>query len=461
MAYAKRNTVPIEASNIANLGTDLEKKIKAAAAQCEHAWDGAGSKGGTLEIWRIEKFQVVRWPDEQLGKFYNGDSYIILHTWKKNARSNELRWDVHFWLGQNTSQDEAGTAAYKTVELDDRLGGAAVQHREVQGHESPLFLSYFENNTIEILEGGIDSGFKHVEAKQYKPRLLQVKGNRKAVRVSQVPLSATSLNSGDVFILDLGLEIFQWNGAKSSSYEKVKAGQVVRAMRDERGGKPNCTLHNEGDSDLADFWKALGGQKPIAPPDNADDEAAKTALAERKLFRLEATGGKFNYTPIKTGELDKKDLETNHVYIVDSGAEIFVWVGKKSSPQDKRNGLDFAQHYITDNGKDPYLPISKVMEGGENQVFESMFSSQISCRGIGDDIESVEGFPHSCCPHHPGGGKYAFANQQKGAVAALAGAAFGDTSSSSNRESVSKDKAVEEVFGFFANKAASKLAHLF
>ena len=42
-----------------------------------------------------------------------------------------LSWTIHFWLGKETSQDESGVAAYKTVELDEYLGGGARQLREV------------------------------------------------------------------------------------------------------------------------------------------------------------------------------------------------------------------------------------------------------------------------------------------------------------------------------------------
>jgi gelsolin len=130
--------------------------------------------------------------------------------------------DVHFWLGLETSQDEAGTAAYKTVELDDFLLGAPTQHREVQGFESKLFLSYFKE--LVVARGGIDSGFKRVGPKEYKSRLYHICGNSaKNLSVRQVEMSYKSLNDGDVFVLDAGMSIYQMNMSKSSAQERNKA----------------------------------------------------------------------------------------------------------------------------------------------------------------------------------------------------------------------------------------------
>jgi hypothetical protein len=101
-----------------------------------------------------------------------------------------LEWHIYFWLGKDSSQDEQGVAAYKTVELDMSLGGAAVQHREVQGGESDEFMSLFK--TLRYLEGGVATGFKHVDRDAFPTRLLHVKGRRN-VRVLQVPYFSSLL----------------------------------------------------------------------------------------------------------------------------------------------------------------------------------------------------------------------------------------------------------------------------
>ncbi len=60
--------------------------------------------------------------------------------------------------GSHSSTDEQGTAALKTIELDNRLGGAAVQVRVVQGKEPTHFLAMFQGQMV-VYQGGLASAF--------------------------------------------------------------------------------------------------------------------------------------------------------------------------------------------------------------------------------------------------------------------------------------------------------------
>lgn len=210
--YAKQERVPWQESNLSEIGSELDKKIREAAAEHEAAWNDLGQEA-MLKVWRMEQFQVVEWPSSKHGRFHVGDSYLVLNSHEEN---DKLIHDVHIWIGAESSQDEYGTAAYKMVELDDSLGGVAIQHREVQGHESELFKSYF--GTIMSLRGGVESGFTHVEPTVEEPHLYRIKGTEKSMRLTQMPVERASLNSGDCFILMLSPEqVFLWNGADVSS----------------------------------------------------------------------------------------------------------------------------------------------------------------------------------------------------------------------------------------------------
>lgn len=74
-------------------------------------FQGAGKAPG-LEVWRIEKLKPVPLKPADFGTFFSGDSYIVLKTVQK-PQSSSLVYDIFFWLGEDSSQDEEGTAALK------------------------------------------------------------------------------------------------------------------------------------------------------------------------------------------------------------------------------------------------------------------------------------------------------------------------------------------------------------
>jgi len=361
-------------TNLALIGSEIDHKVKEAAAQGEEAWEGMGEEP-EVRIWRIEKFQIKSWPKEQYGEFFKGDSYIVMNTYKVDD-SDALKHDIHIWIGEDCTQDEYGTAAYKMVEADDYLKGAPIQHRQVQGKESGKFQQYFES--LQYLDGGVESGFNHVEATVEKPLLFRVKSAGKQILMTQMAMSKSSLNEGDAFILyGDKAHVWCWNGKDARPMEKAKSNQWAENM---------CTLgtatvldQGDGDEEYTDFWGYLGGG------DIASKVEAEDPITEFKpiLFRVdgnpekplvEVAKGAFLQRPGKLVRvLDRGSLNEDDVFLMDSGWEIFVWIGKSADTSEKIAAMGAADRFAAMEPRAADLPVTIVKSGNESALFKTYF----------------------------------------------------------------------------------------
>ncbi|KAK3931726.1 Gelsolin [Frankliniella fusca] len=341
------------------------------------AFGNAGKKAG-LEIWRVENFAPVPYPKNDYGKFYSGDSYILLNT---RENRGTFSWDIFFWLGKETSQDESGAAAILSVELDDALGGSPVQHREIQDHESKQFLDLFKSG-VRYLPGGVSSGFHHVTINaDSDKKLYQVKGKRN-VRVRQVYADISSMNKGDCFILDTGKgDILVFVGAGAKRVEKIKATQAANMIRDQdHHGRAKVSIIDEFSPaiDVENFFKALGTGAPNKIPDESaggdDADFEKQIDNTVVLYKVSDATGSLKVDKLAQKPLSQSELSTNDAFILDAGASgIYVWVGRKSTKDEKLESMKKGEKYLADNKYPSWTKIQRVVEGSEPAGFKQYF----------------------------------------------------------------------------------------
>lgn len=391
----------IKDSNVELIGTAIDHKVKHASAATEPAWnDGRVGVEAGVFVWRVEDFEVVPWTarEGQGGGifFYDGDSYIVLSSAPAKGTPGAVAeqaggdrrfvHDIFFWLGSHTSQDEAGVAAYKTVELDEFLNGKAIQHRELQSCVSDAFRVLFPRLTIR--KGGVRSGFRHVDREEQegaRPTLLRVFQPvvRSVVVVCEVDPTWRSLDDGDVFILDVGDKIWVWQGSKCGPMEKARAAQVVHEMKLAKHVEEEVLSQTEARSRV--IVKLLGGdseegsdRSEYSCPRPVTGLTLAAPKRPRRLFRLSDASGELRFDLVKEGEgVSRRDLDSNDFFLLDNeGKSIWVWEGSGASKAERAMWLRVAQNYLgqlVSSGEDPegfLAPIAKVRDGYESIQFE-------------------------------------------------------------------------------------------
>jgi hypothetical protein len=129
---------------------------------------------------------------------------------------------------------------------------------------------------------------------------------------------------------------------------------------------------SDNDPEKAEFWNMLGGFGPVKSAEDGGSDEAPAASA-KKLFRLSDASGTMTFTEVASGAVHKRLLDSKDVFVFDTGAELFVWIGTGASPAEKAKGMGYASDYVTKFNRPPYMPVTRIYEGGENEVFNASF----------------------------------------------------------------------------------------
>uniref|UniRef100_A0A3B4TH88 Advillin n=1 Tax=Seriola dumerili TaxID=41447 RepID=A0A3B4TH88_SERDU len=320
--------------------------------------------------------ELVQVPEKSHGNFYEGDCYVLLFTQKF---SSSLSYDIHYWIGSQSSQDEQGAAAVYTIQLDEFLGSTPVQHREVQNHESGAFRGYFKQGII-YKKGGVASGMRHTETNTYDvKRLLHVKGKKRVI-AKEVEMSWKSFNLGDVFLLDIGKTIVQWNGPKSNKQEKLKGMLLAKDIRDrERGGRAEIrVVEGEAESNSLHSMGILNdvlGERTFTLTDGSPDETVDLEQKSKlTLYHVSDADGKMKVTEVATRPLVQDLLNHDDCYFLDQGGtKIYVWKGKKANKAERQAAMGRALEFIKAKNYPITTNVETVNDGAESALFKQLF----------------------------------------------------------------------------------------
>ncbi|KAK5919956.1 hypothetical protein CgunFtcFv8_023806 [Champsocephalus gunnari] len=181
--------------------------------------------------------------------------------------------------------------------------------------------------------------------------LMQLKG-RRHIQTRLVEPRASSLNSGDCFLLVTPDHCFVWIGEFSNVIEKSKAKDMATFIQTKKDmgcrAVQVLTIEEAANPQAAEaqqFWTVLGGQtayQPAGPPE--EDEQFENAIVETNcIFRL--LDDKLVPDDEEWGKVPRSSLlAAKEVLVFDFGSEVYVWHGKEVTLAQRKVAFQLAKH---------------------------------------------------------------------------------------------------------------------
>uniref|UniRef100_A0A5K3ERA7 Protein flightless-1-like protein n=1 Tax=Mesocestoides corti TaxID=53468 RepID=A0A5K3ERA7_MESCO len=334
--------------------------------------EDAGTQLG-VEIWVIDEFYPKRFEpedEEYVGQLYSGDCYIVLQTREATevptdgGATGNREWRIFYWIGSNATLDKRACVAMHAVNLRNFLGIDGQTQREEQGEESADFLSLFEGHKITVLEGSSGSTGLHIVAcKETAVRMYRLFGQEKTMYIVSMPVSPASLDPKFVYLVDGDSCLYVWFGSKSRLIIQTRGRLLAEKIaQKERLNEATISLEYEG-RESTEFWAVVMGlwkppprppavehqeERPVQaiidhpkpptniprPPPARDYISVDWKLPKPILYDVKLGKGYLELLQVDLPpgqQLTRDILNSENVYLVDSGGELFVWMGKRSA----------------------------------------------------------------------------------------------------------------------------------
>jgi Gelsolin repeat len=132
-------------------------------------------------------------------------------------------------------------------------------------------------------------------------------------------------------------------------------------------------------NDQQEFFDQLGFGSPDQVPEEAvggdDQEFEQKEAGTTTLYKVSDAGGSLQVDTIGTKPLKQEMLKTEDCFILDTGAGIYVWVGKGATAQEKSQSMARAQNFLKTKKYPTWTQIHRIVEGAESAPFKQYFAT--------------------------------------------------------------------------------------
>ncbi|KAI9328082.1 hypothetical protein BDR26DRAFT_874578 [Obelidium mucronatum] len=327
------------------------------------------------------------------GHFCIADCYVIISTTTDDPHLQHYNTTTTTPTNQQEPDEISADHLIHTiytwiVGVKNLLGIGSRVIRQAQNEESKEFIGLEGQDLVGEEKAGIiyddesyaaESGLFIAERRMFQLRVYRVSGKPR-VRMTLVEPARKSLESCNVYLIDGGHDLIQWNGKESCLTVRTKCRMLMSIINgSDRVGKAFLLEIEEGEE--SEKLEKILPRDSVGQDDHLNPESFVAMI-----YKIpEGPIGEMNDVLIAKDENDagfsQTILDAQECCILDAGVEIYLWIGSKATAAKKCFAPEVLARVIRSQPTRPsYLSLQRITQHNEPESFKLYFSDWIEQR---------------------------------------------------------------------------------